>query len=77
MRMTITIRTDEALRDALERRAAAEGRSLSDVARDILRDGLVERPFGDRVGHLRGRLQLRRGAEEPWRSALRSHNWRP
>jgi plasmid stability protein len=76
MRMTITIRTDGPLREALEKRAEAEGRSLSDVARDILRDGLAERPFGDRVGHLRGRLRLHRG-DEPWRSALRSHNWRP
>jgi plasmid stability protein len=75
--MTITIRADDALRDALEKRAAAEGRSLSDVARDILRDGLTERPLGGRVGHLKGRLRLLRRTDEPWRDSLRSHNWRP
>jgi hypothetical protein len=74
--MTITIRTDEELRDALERRAAEEGRSLSDVARDILRDGLAGRPLGSRVGHLKGRLRLRLGGDESWRKNLRSHNWR-
>jgi plasmid stability protein len=75
--MTITIRTDEVLREALEQRAAAEGRSLSEVARDLLRNALTERPLQKRVGHLRGRLELRRGARQEWRESLRGHNWRP
>ena len=76
MRMTITIRTDEALRAALERRAAAAGKTLSDVAREILSDALQERPVKTRAGGLRGRLDLRRTASEPWRETLRRHNWR-
>ena len=77
MRMTITVRTDEVLRDALEQRAAAEGRSLSEVARDVLRNALTERPLQTRVGHLRGRLDLRRVARQEWQESLRGHNRRP
>jgi plasmid stability protein len=76
MGMTITIRTDETLRHALERRAATEGKSLSEVAREILWDALAERPLKIRAGYLKGRLDLGRTAAAPWREHLRSNNWR-
>lgn len=46
MDTTLTIRTDEGLRKALEERARAQGKSLSEVARDILQAALQERPLG-------------------------------
>jgi hypothetical protein len=76
MSTTITIRTDQKLREALAERARVEGKTLSVVAREILRDALEERPLELRTGHLRGRLTLPRTDESSWRDAIRQHNWR-
>jgi plasmid stability protein len=77
MRTTLTIRTDEELREALEERAAMQGRSVSEVAREILRAAVSERPLGSRIGHLRGRLELPPDTSDPWRKQIRKRNWRP
>ncbi len=76
MRTTLTIRTDEALRKALEERAHAQGKTVSALAREILQNALDERPLELRTAHLRGRLQLRQLSAESWREALRERNWR-
>lgn len=76
MSTTLTIRADKALRAALERRAHAQGKTLSQVARQILSDALEERPLGLDTGHLRGRLKLRQEDAGSWREALRERNWR-
>lgn len=76
MSTTLTIRTDDAMRRALEERARSRGTTVSQVAREILREALVERPLQLRTGHLRGSLELAREPGEPWRDALRKHNWR-
>lgn len=77
MRTTITLRTDETMRDQLQRRASLQGKSVSEVVREILRDALEIRPLGERTGHLQGRLELPRQEDEPWRRELRERNWRP
>lgn len=77
MSTTITIRTDEALRRALGRRARAQGKTISEVAREILRNALEQSSLGPLTGHLRGRLSLPRNQTEPWRQTLRQRNWRP
>ncbi|HUP02082.1 MAG TPA: hypothetical protein VM737_11250 [Gemmatimonadota bacterium] len=76
MRTTLTIRTDDTLRVALEKRARAQGKTLSEVAREILRNALEEHPLKQRTGHLRGRLSLRQEQTEAWRKSLRKRNWR-
>lgn len=76
MGTTITVRADDALRKALEARARARGVTLSEAAREILREALEDRPLAERTGHLRGRLSLARQPTEPWRRALRERNWR-
>lgn len=76
MSTTLTIRTDAALREALERRARAQGKTISQVTREILREGLEERPLGLATGHLRGRLALRQKQSDAWRKTLRERNWR-
>jgi len=76
MSTTITIRADEALRRDLEERAAALGKSLSEVVREILESALARQPLKGRTGHLRGRLELPRQEDEPWRRELRERNWR-
>jgi len=77
MRTTLTIRTDERLREALQKRAAIQGKSVSELAREILSEAVAERPLSERVGHLRGQLDLRSGSSDPWRKNLRKRNWRP
>ncbi len=76
VRTTITIRAEERLREELEERAAAQGKSLSRLVREILEAAVSVQPLGSRVGHLRGGLDLRRGGDEPWRRKLRERNWR-
>jgi plasmid stability protein len=77
MSTTLTIRTDERLRRALEARARLDGKSVSQIAREILAAALEPRPVGRRIGHLKGTLRLSEGRPEPWRAALRERNWRP
>jgi plasmid stability protein len=76
MSTTLTIRTDERLRRALERRARERGTSVSEIAREILSAALTPRPLDARTGHLRGSLRIGEQPAEAWRAALREHNWR-
>lgn len=73
----LTVRTDERLREALSERAAALGKTVSQLVRDILETAVADRPLENRVGHLKGRLRLKPEADDPWRARLRAHNWRP
>ncbi len=77
MSTTLTVRTDEALRQALARRAEESGKTLSELVREILEEAVVDRPLGERIGQLKGRLQLASATAEPWRDRLRERNWRP
>ena len=74
---TLTIRTDETLRVALERRARAQGKTLSALAREILEAAVQERPLGLKTAHLKGRVRLRRSQTDAWRKMLADRNWRP
>ena len=76
MSTTLTVRTDESLREALRLRAAAQGKTVSTLVREILEEALMERPIGSRVGHLKGRLAMPEDGEDPWRQQLRKRNWR-
>lgn len=77
MSKTITIRTDESLRKALEKRAQERGRTLSQEVRKILQDAIEEKPMGMKTKHLRGKLSLDHQQIEPWRKSIRDRNWRP
>lgn len=76
MSTTITIRTDDNLRRALEQRAREQGKTISGLVREILARSLEESPMGARSSHLRGTLDLGAEASEPWRRKLAEHNWR-
>jgi plasmid stability protein len=77
MRATLTIRTDEKLRAALQKRAEFQGKTMSELAREILSEAVAERPMAERTGHLRGQLDLKPGGADPWRKRLKERNWRP
>ena len=72
----MTIRADDKLRAALRKRAVIQGKSVSEVAREILSEALDEQPLSARVGHLKGKLELPEDSDS-WRSELRERNWRP
>ncbi len=77
MNTTLTVRTDQTMRQALERRANAQGLTVSELVRRILGEAISERPLKQRAGHLRGRLELPGATSDPWRKQLRERNWRP
>ena len=76
MSTTLTVRTNEALRQALAKRAEESGKTLSELVREILEEAVVDRPLGERMGQLKGRLRLASTTGEPWRDRLRERNWR-
>lgn len=77
MRNTLTIRTDDSLREALAKRAKSQGKSVSMLVREILEEAVAERALKDRIGHLRGSLALDNTATGDWRKSIRNTNWRP
>ncbi len=76
MSTTITVRAGRELRDALAKRAAARGETVSELVRRILEEALAGGPLGARVGHLKGKLSLPRPAAGSWRDEIRRRNWR-
>ncbi len=76
MSTTLTVRLEDKQREALEKRAAALGKSMSEVVRDILERALAEEPISARAGHLRGRLTLPKPERGSLRERLKANNWR-
>lgn len=77
MGATLTIRADEALRKALSDRAESEGKTVSALIREILEEAVSPKSWDLRVGHLKGRLEVREAGLDGWRKQLRDRNWRP
>jgi plasmid stability protein len=75
MSKTLTVRTDDGLHEALHNRAEAQGKTVSEVVREILEDALTERPLASRIGHLKGSLALP-SPKDPWRRKVKERNWR-
>jgi len=73
----LTIPTDKKLREGLERRAASQGKTVPEVAREILAEAVEERLLGERIGHLRGQLDLSAATSDPRRRQIKERNWRP
>jgi plasmid stability protein len=77
MGTTLTIRLDPTLKRALDERARLRRQSVSATVREILDEAVAERPLGDRVGHLAGRLGPPGGEPDERERHLRETNWRP
>lgn len=73
---TLTIPADRKLHEALQERATKQGKTVPELAREILSEALAERSLAERVGHLRGQLQLQKDTSDPWRAHLRESNFR-
>jgi hypothetical protein len=75
MEKTLTIRLDKAQDAALTRRAKALGKTRSQVVRELIEKGLEEQPLGQRVGHLKGALDLPE-PKDALRRRIKERNWR-
>ncbi len=76
MTTSLTFRMEKKQRAKLRKRAAALGKSESELLREILDRELDERPLSERIGHLAGSLSLSKENEDEWARHLRNQNWR-
>jgi hypothetical protein len=78
MNTTLTIRLPASQRRALSSKAAAAGKTESEIVRNLIERELVEQTVGERVGELFGCLSLPHGARttDSWRKNIRARNWR-
>jgi hypothetical protein len=76
MGRTLSLRTDEELRMALMERARAEGVTLSELIRRILRDAVETKPLKSRIGHLKGCIEPSGAELDDWQRRIRERNWR-
>lgn len=76
MTTTLTIRLDEKAKKALEERAKLRRTTISALLREIVDDAVTEKPLGERIGHLAGRLGPAQGEPDEWERHLRETNWR-
>jgi plasmid stability protein len=79
MTETLTIRLPTAQRQALRARAAATGRTESELVRELIAGQLQRKgTVGERAGRHLGRLNFEPAArdDDPWRAHLRRMNAR-
>ena len=76
MTAKLSVRLGEPFREALRRRAAAQGKTISELVREILEAAVKESPIALRAGHLRGCLKPPTTDDDRWTQQLRRHNWR-
>jgi hypothetical protein len=74
---TLTIRLNRAQDRALtaRARARAQGKTRSEVVRELLARGLEEQPLGRRIGYFKGRLQLA-SPKSAWQRRIKERNCR-
>ena len=79
MDTTLTIRLPATQRRALSSKAAAAGKSESEIVRDLIARELADQSIGERAGALFGCLSLRSSspAKDRWRATIKARNWRP
>jgi hypothetical protein len=75
MDKTVTIRLDRAQDEALTARARAQGKTRSQLIRELIDQGLEERPLGRRIGHLKGRVDVPL-PKAGWQRRIKERNWR-
>ncbi len=75
MDKTLTIRLNHAQHYALTARAKVLGKTRSDVVRELIDNGLEERPLGRRIGHLKGCLDVP-PPKSGWPRRIKERNWR-
>ena len=76
MEKTLTIPLDSAQYRALSERAKALRKTRSEFVRELIDRAVSAEPMHVRVGHLQGRLKIRRKRRTGWPGRIRESNWR-
>ena len=76
MKKTLAIRLDTAQHGALTERAKAPHKTRSRFVRELIDRAIGAGPMHVRVGHLKGRLKLRKKGRSGWPCRIRRANWR-
>lgn len=76
MKRTFSVRIDDELLRTLEERAAELGISISSFIREIPADAVAEPLLFERVGHLKGSLDLSE-PDDSFGRHIKTCNWRP
>lgn len=71
----ISFRAGEKLRQALTERAQRQGKTVSELVREILEDAVVEPSLLERTRHVIGRLDFEVD-DDVWRRQIHERNWR-
>ena len=75
MDTTITVRLDRSQDERLTARCKATGKTRSALVRELIEQGLDDRPLSRRIGHLKGALNLP-APRSGWPKAIKDRNWR-
>ena len=75
MDTTITVRLDRSQDERLTARCKATGKTRSALVRELIDQGLDERPLGRRIGHLKGSLDVP-SPKTGWPKGIKERNWR-
>lgn len=75
METTVTVRLDRSQDERLTARCKATGKTRSAVVRELIDQGLDDRPMGRRIGHLKGRLDMP-SPKTGWPKEIKERNWR-
>jgi hypothetical protein len=59
----------------LTARSKVTGKTRSELVRELIDQGLDERPMGRRIGHLKGRLDVP-SPKVGWPRQIKDRNWR-
>jgi Ribbon-helix-helix protein, copG family len=72
---TLTIRLDRSQDERLAARSKATGKTRSALVRELIEQGLAERPLAGRIAHLKGRLDVP-APKRGWSKQIKDRNWR-
>jgi hypothetical protein len=74
---SITFRIPEGLRAGLRQRAKIQGKSESELMRELVHREIQPRTMGERIGHLKGTLSFKTAKMDDWQKSIKENNWRP
>jgi hypothetical protein len=75
MDTTLTVRLNRVQSERLTARAKVTGKTRSELVRELIDQGLDERPLASRIGHLKGLFDLP-SPKAGWPRAIKDRNWR-
>jgi len=76
MPTTLTFRLPAGLRAKLRQKAKLQGKSESELMRELVHRELQPRTMGERIGHLKGTLSFKGAKMDERQKSIKENNWR-